>query len=166
MNVRMYSNWQEEGNTQIFVARQKANGNLIVGFYLIDLWCMGLKDTFCKELPVFEYEDIIQKIDKEINEELGANIIKIEPDLAYNIIYGAIEYAEDLGLAPHKDFSITEYILEDVESIPFIDIEFGNDGKPFYVTGPNDNVRKVLRTLDKNVGSGNYDYILDVRGMF
>lgn len=163
---RAYSNWKEEGKTQVFAARQKANGNLIVGFYLIDLWCLGLKDTFYRELSVFEYEEIVQKTDEQMSREMGTNFIKIEPDLAYNIIYGAIEYAEDLGFAPNKDFSITEYILNDVEKIPFIDIEFGNEGKPFYVPGPDDNSNKVLRTLEKNVGSGKYHFLMDVRGMF
>ncbi|MEM6700516.1 MAG: hypothetical protein AAF599_19080, partial [Bacteroidota bacterium] len=118
------------------------------------------------ELPVFEYEEIVQKTDNVIEREMGAGFVKVESDLVHNVIYGSIEFAEDAGLAPHRDFNITEYILEDVETIPFMDIEFGKDGKLFYIPGPDDNVNKVLSALNKHIGSGNYDFLVDVRGMF
>ncbi|MBE9062172.1 hypothetical protein [cf. Phormidesmis sp. LEGE 11477] len=39
-------------------------------------------------------------------------------------------------------------------------LEFGKDGKPLYVNGPYDNADKVIKTLEKSVGKGNYDYLL------
>jgi len=35
-------------------------------------------------------------------------------------------------------------------------ITFGRDGVPFYVSGPYDNPRSVVRTLDRTCGEGNY----------
>ena len=41
-------------------------------------------------------------------------------------------------------------------------ITFGRDGVPFYVSGPYDNPRSVVRTLDRTCGEGNYHYVLGV----
>ena len=37
------------GIKQIIVTRQKTGGKLVVGFFLVDLFCLGLKDTFYRE---------------------------------------------------------------------------------------------------------------------
>jgi hypothetical protein len=38
-------------------------------------------------------------------------------------------------------------------------IVFGRQGKPFYISGPNDDPRAVVATLEATVGPGNYDYL-------
>lgn len=150
------------GMHQIIVSRQKANGKLVVGFYLVDLWCIGLKDTFYRE---FDDED-------ELNDEVFDNIpdeglLKVlDANYAQNLIYGAIEYAEDLGFSTAKDFKITEYILDDVEEIEYIDIEFGVNGKPFYIPGENDNISENLAILHENVGAENFEYSLGINEDF
>ena len=37
-------------------------------------------------------------------------------------------------------------------------ITFGRDGVPFYLSGPYDNPRSVVRTLDRTCGEGKYHY--------
>lgn len=155
----IYDNWKESGKTQILVSRKKPNGNIIVGFYLVDLLCLGLKDSFYREMEQEEYENIKNHINESMTIEEGISLISADATLVFNIIYGAIEYAEDLGFSPGKDFAITEYILNDVQQIPFIDVEFGRDGMPFYSSGPDDNVQRVLKTLNKSVGEGNYHFL-------
>ncbi len=54
---------------------------------------------------------------------------------------------------------LTEYILPDVETLEFVDVEFGKNGKPFYLQGPYDNVSKIFAALNKSVGKGNYGYL-------
>ena len=39
-------------------------------------------------------------------------------------------------------------------------ITFGRDGVPFYLSGPYDNPRSVVRTLDRTCGQGNYHYLV------
>lgn len=146
---------QYDGMKHIIVARKRRNDTILVGVYLIDLYCLGLKDTFFTEL----------ENDDEFNEKfisISYSELKyedIEPNMAFNLIYGAIEYAEDLGFKPHKDFAVTEYILDDVETVDYIDIEFGFEGKPFFIAGENDKAGLILAQLDKAVGSGNYHYV-------
>lgn len=145
---------QESGAKQILVARQKANGMLVVGFYLVDFFCLGVKDTFYRE---FEDEAELKEIAFQ-DIPKGIELEEIDAIYAQNLIYGAVEYAEDLGFKPHKEFRITEYLLDDVESIEYMDIEFGEDGQPHYVAGEDDDVDKNLKILTENVGIGNFTF--------
>ncbi len=37
------TNWEIDGLAQVFVRRKKYNENYIVGFYLVDLYCLGVR---------------------------------------------------------------------------------------------------------------------------
>lgn len=119
--------WAEKGLANISVVRKHTNGNYTFGVYLVDLYALGTKDTFCN------FNQSKEIVDSAIYR--GLDIEPIDYALAHNIIYGANEYAEDHGFKIHKDFkAITQYILEpDDERIPLIDVEFGKDGKPLVI---------------------------------
>ncbi|MBD5275177.1 MAG: hypothetical protein HDS37_03625 [Bacteroides sp.] len=49
---------------------------------------------------------------------------------AHNLIYGAIEFAEEADIEPYGDFNVAEYILEeDTDKLPLIEYDYGKDGK-------------------------------------
>lgn len=147
--------WYQNGMANIVVIRSKKSKKKVVGVYLVDLYCRGLKDVFFRmDLPDFEIEDMISGI------RSGNPLIEIVPDLAFNIIYGGIEYAEDLGISPHKDFGVCEYLLPPVEEVPYIDVIFGLNNRPTLFAGPTENISKVINSLNKTVGLGNYDFHL------
>lgn len=149
--------WREAGLAQIMVARRKQHGNFIVGNYVLDFFCLGLKNTLYQHnMDEFEYKSHRRSVEVQT----GFNWEKIEPNYCFNLIYGAIEYAEDLGFQPNKDFEVTEYILDDVESIEYEEIEFGKNGKPYYVAGPYDDVKRIQSILNRSVGEGNYEILL------
>ena len=145
----------------ILIARERKSGELVIGAYLVDIFCLGLKSTFSKYglLPP-EFEELVEMY--YVNS--GQTGIDCDPMLAQNIIYGGVEYAEDLGFEPDKDFNITQYLLDDVASLEFIDVEFGKDGKPFLITGPYDNLESIMRKLAKKglVLGKDVDYIAGV----
>ncbi len=92
----------------------------------------------------------------------SGNFNSITYDEAHNIIYGAIAYAEELGINPDKSFAITQYLLEeDTEDMPLIEYEFGKDDKPFLVTYTRAEANRYLPTLRKNVGEGNFDFFVE-----
>jgi hypothetical protein len=121
--------WQSNGICNIIVARKHITGNFTVGVYLVDLYCLGVKNT--------SYHFNLDPDAYGFLKENCGDVEKCEYVLAHNIIYGAIEFADDLGFQPDKDFALAQFILEeDDDNVPLIDIEFGYDGKPFYVQGP------------------------------
>ncbi|MDE5553840.1 MAG: DUF1186 family protein [Muribaculaceae bacterium] len=93
---------------------------------------------------------------------LTKGFVEIPYEEAHNIIYGAISFAEDAGIEPHKNFEIGQYILEeDTEDIPLIDYEFGRDGKYFLVVGQDYKERVYINTLKERLGD-NFEFLLPI----
>ena len=141
-----------EGEGNVIVTRKHKGGKFTVACYLVDRWCTGVKDTFFGAmLDAVEYEKFLQKIS-----EMG--IEKVDYIEAHNWIFGAVEYASEAGIKPHKDFAITKYLLEDDEDerIPIIDYEFGDNGKYHLVCQTQQEANKYLPTLERNIGKGNF----------
>ena len=69
---------------------------------------------------------------------------------AHNIVYGAVDFAEEIDIAPDDSFKLTKYILEeDTEDVPLIEYEFGKDGKHFLVATDQYNASKSLPKLNR-----------------
>ena len=153
--------WQESGLCQILIVRLQPSGSFLTGLFLVDTWCLGVKNAMYNvNLDDYDLNELIEKI----NSSAPVALQECEYKIVHNIIYGAIQYAEDLGFSPHSDFNIASYILEeDDDDIELIEFEFGKDGKPCFVSGPYDNVQKIVSTLERSVGNGNYD--LQVGGL-
>lgn len=150
--------WQEGNMAHVVVARQHITGNLTFGLYLIDLNCLGVKDAhFLFNVFPHEYNEVIEEMKKQVEIEQAPY------SLVHNIIYAALEFAEDNGFKPHKDFSVAQFILaEDNDEIELMDIPCGDNGVPVYFRGPNDSdafAKRVLKTLETNVGKDNYFYV-------
>lgn len=130
---RINSDWEISKLANIFVARKHTNGNLTVGLYLVDLKCLGVKDAYYFfNISEVEYEELIEK-------SVGVvDLDHVPYPLVHNIIYAGVEFAEEYGFKPCKEYaSVAKYILEeDTEDIELIDIDCGENGKPFYISGP------------------------------
>jgi hypothetical protein len=149
--------WQDMGICNIIVARRHKTGNLTLGIYLVDLYCLGVKDA--------HYQFNIDQEDYEDIKDSYGHLENCEYVLAHNIIYGAIAFAEDYGFKPHKDFAIAQFILEeDDDNVELMELEFGLEGMPFYVEGPNDSAAKINQikgTLLRTAGEGNFKVLED-----
>ncbi len=151
------TDWKEHGIAHVVVARNHTNGNITVCMYLVDLYCLGIKSTqYLFNIPEAEYQDKKEELEHIVFEPVSY-------ELAHNIVFAGIEFAEEYGFKPHKDFtSITQYLLEeDTEDIEMIDIECGRDGKPFFVNGPYDDqakVKHIIAQLNRTAGPGNFDF--------
>ncbi len=147
---------ENAGLVSTAVIRRLPNAKFAIGVYLIDRFCLGLKSTsFRIDFSTSQLEDLIETI------EGGAGFLEeCTYVTVHNWVYGGIAYAEDLGFKPDPDFGLSKYLLEDdTEDIELIEFEFGKDGKPFFFQGPYDDGKKIMQTLQKNVGSGNFDYL-------
>jgi len=158
-NCYISYDWETSGIANILVSRIHTNGNFTLGIYLVDLLCLGIKDTTFKfNVDIAEMDYFIELV----------NADEVEYNLVHNIIYGAEAFAKDCGFKSHKDWAITQYILEeDNDDIPLVEIDFGENGVPVYYISPDDTqikINQVLATLDKNVGKGNYRYYEDKDG--
>jgi len=149
-----------EGIGTAIVSRKMPNSRLGIGVFLLDVWCLGVKNTYFSVLSEDEYADRI----KEIN--VHETLENIHPSCARKLIEQCINYSDGLGFKPHKDFKISRPLLDDIDlTVCPIQYSFGKDGKPFYVSGPNENLNqsnKIIRTLLQHCGEGNFDYLMSV----
>ena len=147
--------WQDVGETTVLIVRRHASGKYTIGLYLVDTFCLGLKDTFYKfNVSSQEYDDLLDQI------SIGGNYIQVSYNEAHNLIFGAIAFAEEAGIKPSPEFALTQYLLEeDTEDVPLIEYEFGKNGKHFLVAKNNLELNTYLPLLEKNLPEGEYDFI-------
>jgi len=156
------ADWENSGMANIVIARRHTNGNITFCLYLVDLLCLGVKDTFFKfNITETEYRNFLEKLEEEMGMEITGYA------LVHNIILSGVEFAEEYGFKPYKDFtSVTEFMLEeDNDDIELIEIECGRDGKPLYIQGPFEDAvksNKIMKQLEHLAGVGNYDFIKEV----
>lgn len=140
--------WNEKGMASITIIRKTPFKVWIIGGYLVDLYCLGLKDTYVRH-----------NIDEEKlltfyrGDTFNCEMEECSIELARQIIYGAIDYAKELGFSPHKEFRRSKKILgaRVIEEETF-KVNYGYKGKPFYVSGPNDTpeeAKRIIQQLDK-----------------
>lgn len=144
--------WKQGGEAMVVVSRERGNGNLCVAFFLVDVFCLGVKDAFGE--VNYTKENLQAYIDR--------NTFFKETDypLVHNIVYGAIEFAEESGIEPCKEFETWGNVLsEDNDDIPLIDIEFGKNGKHLLVTEAGSKESLLIPSLRKKLGD-NFDYLI------
>ncbi len=143
------------------VVRQHTGGKRTVGSYLIDAWCTGIKDAFyAVRLEESEYQDYIDRMVTQREME------EVPYEELHNWVFGALEYAAEAGIGPHPDFAVAKYLLEDDEDerIPIIEYEFGLGGKHHLVCGSEAELARYMPLLEKNLGEGNFTYMVNVFG--
>ncbi|HAH22829.1 MAG TPA: hypothetical protein DCL77_03560, partial [Prolixibacteraceae bacterium] len=160
------SEWEEVKMCTVVIAREHVNGSITFCTYVVDLGCLGVKDSmFQFNVSVIQYRDILEKLGTEME------MVNIDYALAHNIVLAGVEYAAEFGFKPCKEYeSITKFMLEeDTDEIELIEIECGKEGKPFYVQGPFEDMSRanwIIAQLERTAGPGNYNYILKVGDEF
>jgi hypothetical protein len=150
-----------EGIGQVLVSRQLKNGAVAFAVFLVDIYCLGVKDVFTDIVPRASYDlKIYNKIVRQ------SALKSAPPERACKLVEGAVRYASALGLPPHPDYATAELIFGDVAAEACAEeFAYGKDGKPFFFAGPNDDSYKcqqILRTLEKHCGPGGYTYVIPV----
>lgn len=149
------SNWNETGLAQVVVTRVRPSGNLVVGMYLVDTFCLGVKDALYND-NITE-EELMERLEEM---DTTKSMEEVDYVTAHNLIYGAISFADEAGINPAKDFAIPSLILEeDTDDIPLEEFEFGKNGKYLLYIGPDGKERKYLRTLRDKLGD-DFDFIM------
>ena len=140
--------WQESGMAHIIVTRNRAGGNIVYASYLVDTFCLGVKDAeYAIDLTANDLEDALKHF------RSTHDMDETDYEKVHNLIYGAIEFAEEGGIQPAKEFTIASYALsEDTDDIPLIEYEYGKDGKHLLIIGEDGKERRYLPILSERLG--------------
>jgi hypothetical protein len=132
------------GIGQLLVSRQLQNGFVAFSVFLVDIYCLGVKDVFMNIAPSAAYEwDLYGKLTKQ------CSLIRMKPECARKFIEGAVKFASELGLSPHQDYQKAAIIFGDIRAEDCTkEFEYGKDGRPIFIPGPYDSPRKCKQIID------------------
>ncbi|MDR6782348.1 hypothetical protein ABIE26_001164 [Pedobacter africanus] len=150
--------WKLTKKACVVLSRKLANGNICAAFYIIDLYCTGVKQVGF--MPDLAPTDLFKKVLVIFNQS-AYRMIDCEYSLAYQLIEDALDYAKGNGIAPDDNFSHIKHMLDAEPPKPAAKhpIEFGKNGKPFLcLSDDDDKLSYYLTQLEKHLGEGKYNY--------
>ena len=133
--------WQKHGLAVLYVSRKVLDCRYVCAFYMVDTYCLGVKNTFAK---VNVDRDRMLDFRRRIEQE--HELLPYDYEDARSLILGAIDYAASLGFQPNEDWRDSRYVVE-ADRAYTRKFKFGKDGKPFYIQGPHDNAASVMAKL-------------------
>jgi len=156
---------EEEGITNLYVCREFPNGSAVVVCFLVDLFCLGVKDVMFEKTNVGGAVELYREVYKPSGPPRATT-----PAEAKKLCLGAVAFAAKYGLPPYPDYAQAVKIFDGIdETTCDTEFTFGKDGKPFYIVGPNDGLTKrqrVIDTLERTAGPGGYDFLFPIDADF
>ncbi len=148
----------DAGIGDVVISRRMPYGEIAASVFLVDTYCLGVKDCFFTTVSNSEYENRMTHLRQ--NEDLE----RVEPEYALKLIEDAVAYAQGIGFNPHKEYPLVKGIFGSIDpSGCSSEFEFGKDGKPFYVSGPNQteaDSRRIISILNERLGPDGFHYMV------
>ncbi|MCK5523682.1 MAG: hypothetical protein KAI83_11170 [Thiomargarita sp.] len=142
----------------VVISRKMPNGKIGIGFFLLDIFCLGVKNADFQELSPPDYQQLCDDIER--NENLQPS----SPAYARKLVEECADYAKSIGMEAHSDYKKAKKIFGNINSEDCSEeFVFGKDGKPFYMNGPYDTpekIRKTINKLTKICGSDGFHYLM------
>ena len=121
----------ESGIGMVILTRKVGQRTLALAGFLVDRYCLGVKDAYFRETDQAEIESLIDSL------ETSAPFEAVDPSYARKLLREAVAYAGSLGLTPPADYVAIEPLFGDVVADACDEtFTFGFEGKPLYVPGP------------------------------
>jgi hypothetical protein len=149
----------ERGIGWVVLSRAMPNGPVAVASFLLDSYCLGVKDVFAETLPRSAYDE---KYLRKMMSDMPSR--SVAPAEARKILEEAVAYAREIGFSPHADYPRAIILFGDIDAADSdAQFQFGKDGKPFFISGPNDSperCKQIVAILSKTCGPGLFDYLV------
>jgi hypothetical protein len=146
----------ETGMGTLVVARGATPHHVALGSFLIDVFCLGIKDVMFEsvESEVFEmYMDAMDAL---------SPVVSVDPSYARKLLRDLAAWSQSIGFGPHRDFVVVERMFGEVSADASNAVfRFGRDGKPVYIPGPSDTaplIRRRIEQLQKYLGDDGFGF--------
>jgi hypothetical protein len=150
----------KDGMGTLILARGGTMGPMNVAVFLLDAYCLGVKDLI---LRTVDYHQLPQLIDRLAG---SGPLRAVDPAYARKLLHDLVRWAATFGFQPPREFVAAERLFGSIDpqscSATF---EFGKDGKPFYVSGPTESpatVRRRMNQLLARLGPDGFRYMVAV----
>ncbi|MBK1617258.1 hypothetical protein CKO42_02085 [Lamprobacter modestohalophilus] len=152
----------ESGIGSLLASRKSPTGQYAAAVFLVDVYCLGIKNAFFRMFDEDEYEGTLKP---SLVASHGEGIyMNIDPSCFKKLILGAADYAGELDFSPHKDYQRAIPLLDSIDPTACAErFEYGYEGKPFYIRGPSESLsqaRRIVEQLDRRCGAGNFDMLI------
>ncbi len=132
----------QSGVGMVFLSRKTGARDLALGGFLVDAYCLGVKDAMYRELDESEMEELLE------GAGATAPLAPVDPSYARKLLRDATAYARSLGLPPHPDYASVELMFGDVAADACdVEFQFGCEGRPLYVPGPTESPTQIRRRI-------------------
>jgi hypothetical protein len=153
---------ETEGMGTVLLSRELPDGRVAVASFLVDRYCLGIKDAFGQVVSRSSYEEQFRRRRKQMPAS------DVPPADARKLIEGAVAYAHGLGFHPHPDYARALPLFGAVNAADGqASFTFGKDGKPLFIAGPYDTpqrCRQILATLASSCGPDGFHYVFPLAG--
>ncbi len=145
-----------DGIGHALLCRRLGEDAFAVAVFLLDVYCLGVKDAFLKNVSLVDYQSAVAQL-----EEQGP-LVSCSPEHVCKLVNETVAFAQDLGFPPHRDYARAETVFGDLdpEACPEA-FTFGKDGKPFYLQGPFEScarAEQIMATLTARLGAEGFEY--------
>ncbi len=144
------------GMGTLVLARGATPHHVALSSFLIDTFCLGIKDVMFESVESEVFEMYMDATDA------GSPIVSVDPSYARKLLRDLAAWSQSIGFAPHRDFAAVERMFGDVSAdasdAVFL---FGRDGKPVYIPGPNDTaplIQRRIEQLQKYLGDDGFGF--------
>lgn len=153
------TNLFELGIGEIFISKRLPDGDLGISAFIVDVFCLGVKNAFFRVMTEEQYNEIKQSITHS-----GRNLEPIHQSCAKKLLHGAVEYAKSLGFNAHPDYKKAAPLFGniDADACP-VHYDYGKDGKPLYIRGPHETLseaEKIVNKLYAQCGEDGFVYLI------
>ncbi|WP_269859383.1 hypothetical protein [Streptomyces sp. RPT161] len=146
------------GFAQILIARQERASKVTVCGFLVDVYCLGVKNVIGPEVMGSG------SVDAHVRTYYSAfdhPPLTIGIQQAQQIVHGAVAYARAVGFGPAPGFDeAATHLGTPPPGLPAI--SYGREGTPFYIAGPYDDAPAIVRKLEETCGPGQYHYYAQI----
>ena len=144
------------GMGTLVLARGATPHQLALSSFLIDVFCVGIKDVMFESVDYEVFEMYMEATDA------GSPMISVDPSYARKLLRDLAAWSQSIGFAPHRDFAAVERMFGDVSADASDAVfQFGRAGKPVYIPGPNDAapvIRLRIEQLRKYLGDDGFGF--------
>lgn len=149
----------------VVIVRYKSGGRVEAGVFLLDTYCLGVKNAFFHQCDEADLADVIQRTCGA-----GSGDPPTEHSGAWGrkLVEDAVAYARRLGFAPHRHYKQAARVLGGINPKDCAEtFVFGRDGKPCFIAGPDDGEARctlIFRILTKKLGPQGFDFSMPGAG--
>lgn len=145
------------GLGNLVIAREAPDGQLACAVFLVDVYCLGVKNAAWRILGRSQFHALCKDFDAH------GRLVEVTPEHFAKLVYCAVDYGQSLGFPPHRDFRHAQRLLAGIDpsQCPVL-FEFGQEGHPLYIRGPAETIDEA-RIIAERVQTLGGDYAVPLR---